>query len=60
LGCGITRTSTADLPEALKNHADAVVGWNADRIVAAIGGEDNWTCPDGSPATERDIKRFGC
>jgi hypothetical protein len=53
-------SAEADLPEPLKRHADAVVGWNADRIADAIDGVDNWTCPDGSPAGVRDIKRFGC
>jgi MTH538 TIR-like domain (DUF1863) len=53
-------SADADLPDALKRHADAVVGWNADSIIAAIDGSDNWTNPDGSPATAKDIKRFGC
>jgi hypothetical protein len=53
-------SAESDLPLPLKNHADAMVGWNGDRIASAISGNDNWQRPDGSPATVKDIKRFGC
>ena len=49
-----------DLPEPLKRHADAVVGWNADQIVAALEGQDNWQQADGSPVPELSIARIGC
>ncbi len=49
-----------DLPEPLERHADSMVEWNADKIVAALEGEDNWQQPDGSPALERNIARIGC
>lgn len=50
-----------ELPDALKNYADAVVGWTGNRIIDAINGRiDGWENPDGTPVTPRDIKRYSC
>jgi hypothetical protein len=50
-----------EIPEALAEYHDALVGWNSDKIIDAINGDFNETrTPDGSPATRRDIKRFSC
>ena len=50
-----------DLPKALDEYADAVVGWNSERIIDAITGEiDGWTGPDGQPRPERAIRRYAC
>jgi hypothetical protein len=49
-----------DLPEALERHADAVVEWDADAVVAALDGEDNWHGPDGAPVPPRAVNRIGC
>lgn len=47
----------AELPDAAKDYADAVVGWNSDRIINAINGEDTWEEPDGSPRPLQPIRR---
>ena len=53
--------SGCEVPEALRNYADAVVGWRGDRIIDAINGEINdWEYPDGKPFPERDITRHSC
>jgi hypothetical protein len=53
--------NNCEVPEALKNYADAVVGWNGDRIVDAIDGKVNdWDNPDGSQCAPRPIKRYSC
>jgi hypothetical protein len=53
--------NNCEVPEALKNYADAVVGWNGDRIVDAIDGKVNdWDNPDGSQCALRPIKRYSC
>ena len=40
------------MPEALKRHGDAVVGWNGESIADAIdGASDEWRQPDGSAGT---------
>jgi hypothetical protein len=50
-----------DLPDGLDEYADAVVGWQADRIHGAICGDvDDWEQSDGTRRPVRDIKRFGC
>jgi len=50
-----------EVPEALNNLADAVVGWTGDRIIDAINGKiDRWENPDGTQSTPRDIKRYKC
>lgn len=49
-----------DLPTALLEYADAVVGWNSDAIIAAILGKDGWEQPDGSPCTTVRLKRHPC
>ena len=50
-----------EVPDALKDYADAVVGWTGNRIIDAINGETNeWQSPDGTQNTPRQIKRFSC
>lgn len=49
-----------DLPAPLADYADAMVSWNAEEIIDAINGADNWQDPDGSPGPERAISRVGC
>ncbi len=50
-----------DLPDALNNYADAVVGWTGNSIIDAINGKcDGWQKPDGSPGDVRSITRHPC
>lgn len=38
-----------DIPPALIEHGDNLVGWNGEKIVRAINGEDmDWENPDGT------------
>ena len=53
--------SDADLPEALDNYADAVVGWNSDSIIDAITGlKREWRTSAGDLRAERTIVRYSC
>ena len=53
--------NNSDLPKALDDYADAVVGWDSGRIIDAISGRINdWTGPDGGPRPVRAIRRFAC
>lgn len=52
--------SECDLPPALEEHADAVVGWNGDAIVDAIDGKDQWEKPDGEGFPPVPLKRHPC
>jgi hypothetical protein len=49
-----------DLPPALQQHADAMVGWNGDAIVNAIEGQDVWEKPDGGRCPTVPLKRHPC
>ena len=50
-----------EVPEALHNYADAIVGWTGTSIIDAINGTNNtWVNQDGSPCPERKIKRHCC
>lgn len=50
-----------DMPEALDRYADAVVGWQGDRVKDAIEGRiNNRERPDGSPTPPRETKRYTC
>jgi MTH538 TIR-like domain (DUF1863) len=53
--------NNCEVPDALKDYADAVVPWNSDKIIDAINGKTTeWDNPDGSQCSPRPIKRFKC
>ena len=53
--------SGCEVPDALKDYADAVVGWTGNSIIDAINGKiDDWKNPDGTQCTPREIKRYSC
>jgi hypothetical protein len=52
--------SECELPAALKELADAVIGWHGDSIVDAILGKDNWEGPDGGPSAVVPLERHPC
>lgn len=49
-----------DIPIALKENADALVGWNGDSIIDAINGKDTWEKTDGEPCEPVPLKRHPC
>lgn len=50
-----------DLPDPLEKLGDAVVvGWNAEKIIDAIEGKDDWQSADGEDRPPRNIKRYSC
>lgn len=50
-----------DLPDGLEKYADAIVGWNTDRIKDAICGKINEReTSGGALPPERKIVRVGC
>jgi hypothetical protein len=51
----------SNIPSALDKYADAVVGWQADRVMDAINGSiNNWETASGEVRTLRDIVRIRC
>ncbi len=49
IGVFLRGATESDIPEALKENGDALVGWNADKISQAMNGDDIWEQPDGTP-----------
>lgn len=50
-----------EIPDALAENADAVVGWCGSSIVDAVTGAcDVWEKPDGTPRDKLEIKRHCC
>lgn len=50
-----------DIPEALDQYGDALVGWHGEDIVAAITGQSNdWYDREGKLRSDRPIKRANC
>lgn len=49
-----------DLPQALDDYADAIVGWHGDNVMEAILGKDIWTDPAGTPRPTRTIAHYSC
>ena len=50
-----------EVPEALDEYGDALVGWNADRIIDAINGDyEGFEDPEGVPTPTRPIRRHPC
>ena len=53
-------TKDCELPSALKEYADAVVGWHGNSVIDAINGKDGWENPDGGACDPVPIKRHRC
>lgn len=49
-----------EIPEALKEYADALVGWNGNAIIDAIDGKDFCEKPDGGIYSPIPLKRHPC
>lgn len=50
-----------DAPEALDKYADAIVGWQGDRIKDAINGDiNNFESPAGASMAQRPTPRYTC
>lgn len=50
-----------DVPDALNDFADAVVGWNGERIEGAICGDINdWQASSGGEREPQTIVRYSC
>jgi ribonuclease BN (tRNA processing enzyme) len=50
-----------EIPEALSEYGDAMVGWNGSSIIDAIDSEkDTWEKPDGESSASVSLKRHPC
>ena len=60
IGVWARGSAGCEVPDPLEKHADAIVGWNADRIVQALNGEHHFERPDGRPRGPQQIERHRC
>ncbi len=61
VGVWVRGGQDSDVPENLDLYADAVVGWQADRVMDAVTGKiNNWVTPGGGERATRSIQRYKC
>lgn len=60
IGVWAPGTIPGDMPDGLEDYANAIVNWDADAIMAAVNGQDNWTQPDGQATSPHSISRAPC
>ncbi len=60
IGVYLWGAKDSDIPPALQDGADAMVGWNKDTIIDAINGDNSFTNADGSARPSIDAPRYTC
>lgn len=60
IGVYLQGAKNSDVPMALLNYGDALVGWNSDRISAAIAGENIWLNADNTERAENASSHSTC
>jgi len=61
VGVWVRGGQEADVPESLDRFADAVVGWQGERVIEALnGGINNWSTSAGVERATRPIARYSC
>lgn len=60
IGVYIQGAKNSDIPPALEELADAIVGWNTDSIVGAIDGKSSFENADGMPRASVSSGRGTC
>ena len=60
IGVYLWGAKDSDIPPALEDGADAMVGWNHDSIINAINGQNIFTNADGSTRPNVGMTRVTC
>lgn len=62
IGVFMQGAKDADIPENLEKYGDGLVGWNSDKIIAGLEGENVGWCDSGgeSKTPSRSVKRVAC
>lgn len=60
IGVYIEGAKDSDIPPALEEYADAIVGWNANNIEKALNGESVFVNANGSPRSYVTTGRVVC
>ena len=62
LGVFMHGAKDSDIPEALEKFGDGLVGWNSEKIISGLEGNDvGWCNTNGEQRTPtNNVKRIGC
>ncbi|MDI7230508.1 TIR domain-containing protein [Leptospira santarosai] len=62
IGVFIQGAKESDVPESLEKYGDGLVGWNSEKIIAGLEGEEvGWCTPNGEPrAPVNNVTRIEC
>lgn len=62
IGVFMQGAKDSDVPESLEKYGDGLVGWNSEKIIAGLEGEDvGWCNSNGDPKVPAyNVKRVGC
>ncbi|MFN3405352.1 MAG: TIR domain-containing protein [Cytophagaceae bacterium] len=62
IGVFMQGAKNSDIPENLEKYSDGLVGWNSEKIIAGLEGEEvGWCNSSGEPKTPTyNVKRIGC
>lgn len=60
IGVWAPGSAGCEVPGPLEQHADSIVGWNADKIIDALDGQRQWESSDGTQRGPQPVSRIGC
>lgn len=62
IGVFMQGAKDSDVPENLEKYGDGLVGWNSEKIIAGLDGEDvGWCNSNGDPKVPaHNVKRVSC
>ena len=60
IGVWAPGSAGCEVPEPLEKYADAIVGWNSNRILDALDGARTFEDPRGAPRPPQPVNRIGC
>lgn len=60
IGVWAPETAHDNMPDGIRDYADALVDWNSQKIIDALNEQNIWTEPNGEQAPVQCIKHIHC
>ena len=60
VGVFLQGAKDSDVPQALQEYGDALVGWNSGKLAEAISGKNIWLNEDNTERAENASSRSSC
>lgn len=60
IGVFLPGAKDSDLPEKFNDYGDATIGWNSEKLVDAIEGDNIWLNTSGEPRPDRTMPHGEC